>query len=91
MDEMIFSVPAYPLEDVIDPTGAGDSFAGGFMGYLSQAADVSEPSVRRAMVYGSVMASFTVEDFGLRRTLRLTRKEIDARFWEFKHLTHFDV
>jgi len=88
---MIFSVPAYPLEEVHDPTGAGDSFAGGFMGYLAQAGDLSESSLRRAMVYGSVMASFAVEDFGLRRTLRLTREEIDARFREFKSLTHFDV
>ena len=91
MNKIIFSVPAYPLEEVIDPTGAGDSFAGGFMGYLSEASNISEAKVRRAMVYGSVMASFTVEDFGLRRILRLTRDEIDARFSEFKSLTHFDV
>jgi sugar/nucleoside kinase (ribokinase family) len=91
MDNMIFSVPAFPLEEVHDPTGAGDSFAGGFMGYLAQSGDLSESSLRRAMVYGSVMASFTVEDFGLYHTLRLTREEIDARFREFKSLTHFDV
>lgn len=90
-DGLIFSVPAYPLEEVHDPTGAGDSFAGGFMGYLAQAGDLSEPNLRRALVYGSVMASFAVEDFGLYRTLRLTREEIDARFREFKHMTHFDV
>ncbi len=89
--DSIFSVPAYPLEEVHDPTGAGDSFAGGFMGYLASNGDLSEASLRRAMVYGSVMASFTVEDFGLRRTERLTRPEIDARFLEFKKLTHFDV
>jgi len=88
---MTFFVPAYPLEEVHDPTGAGDSFAGGFMGYLAQAGDFSESSLRRAMVYGSVMASFAVEGFGLRRTLSLTRGEIDARFREFKSMTHFDV
>ena len=87
----IFFVPAYPLEEVFDPTGAGDSFAGGFMGHLAQTGDLSERNLRRAMVYGSVMASFAVEDFGLRRTARLTRREIDARFREFKSLTHFDV
>lgn len=87
----IFYVPAYPLEDVHDPTGAGDSFAGGFMGHLARTGDLSERNLRRAMVYGSVMASFAVEDFGLRRTSRLTPQEIEARFSEFKSLTHFDV
>ena len=87
----IFFVPAYPLEEVHDPTGAGDSFAGGFMGHLARTGDLSETNLRRAMVYGSVMASFAVEDFGLRRTLRLTLKEIEARFREFKSLTHFDA
>jgi sugar/nucleoside kinase (ribokinase family) len=87
----IFYVPAYPLEDVHDPTGAGDSFAGGFMGHLARSGDLSEQNLRRAMVYGSVMASFAVEDFGLRRTSRLTHQEIEARFREFKSLTHFDV
>lgn len=87
----IFFVPAYPLEEVHDPTGAGDSFAGGFMGHLARTGDLSETNLRRAMVYGSVMASFTVEDFGLRRTMRLTHEEIEARFGEFKSLTHFDV
>lgn len=87
----IFFVPAYPLEGVRDPTGAGDSFAGGFMGHLARSGDLSETNLRRAMVYGSVMASFAVEDFGLRRTMRLAQEEIEARFREFKSLTHFDV
>ncbi|HLY63621.1 MAG TPA: PfkB family carbohydrate kinase [Terriglobia bacterium] len=91
MNDLMFSVPAYPLEEVHDPTGAGDSFAGGFVGYLGRAAEFSETHLRRAMVYGSVMASFTVEDFGLKRILRLTPGEIDTRFREFKTLTHFDV
>lgn len=90
-DNSIFAVPAYPLEEVQDPTGAGDSFAGGFMGYLARTGDLSEANLRRAMVYGSVMASFAVEDFGLRRALRLTLPEIETRFREFKSLTHFDV
>jgi sugar/nucleoside kinase (ribokinase family) len=89
--DSIFYVPAYPLEDVHDPTGAGDSFAGGFMGHLARSGDLSEKNLRRAMVYGSVMASFAVEDFGLRRTARLTQQEIEARFQEFKSLTHFDA
>ncbi len=91
MNDLMFSVPAYPLEEVHDPTGAGDSFAGGFMGYLARGGDLSESHLRRAMVYGSVMASFAVEDFGLKRTLSLTPEEIETRFLEFKKLTHFDV
>jgi sugar/nucleoside kinase (ribokinase family) len=86
-----FFVPAYPLEEVHDPTGAGDTFAGGFMGHLARTGDLSETNLRRAMVYGSVMASFAVEDFGLRRTMRLTQEEIESRYREFKSLTHFDV
>jgi sugar/nucleoside kinase (ribokinase family) len=89
--DSIFSVPAYPLEDVHDPTGAGDSFAGGFMGHLARSGDLTEQNLRRAMVYGSVMASFAVEEFGLQRTARLTTGEIEARYREFKSLTHFDV
>jgi len=87
----IFSAPAYPLDVVRDPTGAGDTFAGGFMGHLARSGDVSEPNLRRAVIYGSVMASFAVEDFGLGRLLRLKPQEIEARFREFKNLTHFDV
>jgi sugar/nucleoside kinase (ribokinase family) len=90
-DGNIFSAPAYPLEEVRDPTGAGDTFAGGFMGYLAQRGELSEANLRRAAVYGSVMASFAVEDFGLTRLLRLTRAEIERRFHEFKNLTHFEV
>lgn len=89
--DSVFSVPAYPLEEVHDPTGAGDSFAGGFMGHLARSGDLTEQNLRRAMVYGSVMASFAVEEFGLERTARLTTSEIEARYREFKDLTHFDV
>ena len=90
-DTTIFFAPGYPLEQVYDPTGAGDTFAGGFMGYLARSADLSDAGLRRALVYGSVMASFAVEEFGLSRLLRLQRQEIEARFQEFKCMTHFDV
>jgi sugar/nucleoside kinase (ribokinase family) len=91
MDDCIFFSPGYPLEQVHDPTGAGDSFAGGFMGYLARSGDDSEANLRRALVYGSVMASFAVEEFGLRRLLRLQPAEIEGRLAEFKSMTHFDV
>jgi sugar/nucleoside kinase (ribokinase family) len=87
----IFSAPAFPLDDVHDPTGAGDTFAGGFMGHLAKAGDLSDANLRRAVIYGSVMASYAVEEFGLSRLLRLTPKEIEARYREFKNLTHFDA
>jgi sugar/nucleoside kinase (ribokinase family) len=87
----VFSAPAYPLDEVRDPTGAGDAFAGGFMGHLARSGDVSEANLRRAVIYGSVMASFAVMDFGLSRLLPLEPQEIEARFREFKNLTHFDV
>jgi len=85
-----FSAPAYPLEDVFDPTGAGDTFAGGFMGYLANTLDFSEPVMRRAIVMGSVMASFAVEDFSLNRIRELDYGEIEARYREFKTLSHFE-
>ena len=84
-----FAAPAYPLEEVFDPTGAGDTFAGGFMGYLASTGDLSEKSVRRAIVYGSVMASFTVEDFSLNRLKALRHEEIADRYAMFKALTDF--
>jgi sugar/nucleoside kinase (ribokinase family) len=87
----IFSAPAYPLDVVCDPTGAGDAFAGGFMGHLAGTADLTDVNLRRAVVFGSVMASFAVEEFGPGRLLRLTRQEIDTRYREFKTLTHFDA
>ncbi len=86
----VFSAPAYPLEAVFDPTGAGDTFAGGFMGYLSNIRDFSEPGMRKAIVMGSVMASFDVEDFSLNRIRSLEFKEIEARYREFKRLSHFE-
>jgi sugar/nucleoside kinase (ribokinase family) len=86
----VFSAPAFPLEDVFDPTGAGDTFAGGFMGYITSTKDFTESVVRRATVMGSVMASFNVEDFSLNRIRELDYKEIEGRYREFKALSHFD-
>ena len=84
-----FSSPAYPLEDISDPTGAGDTFAGGFMGYLASSDDLSEANIRRAIVYGTVLASFNVEGFSLSRQRTLTRAEIEARFNQMRAMTQF--
>jgi len=85
----VFAAPAYPLEEVFDPTGAGDTFAGGFMGYLANTGDQSEDAIRQALVMGTVMASFNVEDFSLERLKRLQYSEIEERYRSFKTLTHF--
>jgi sugar/nucleoside kinase (ribokinase family) len=85
-----FAIPAYPLESVFDPTGAGDTFAGGFMGYLSSQEKLDEAAMRRAMIFGSVMASFNVEEFGTARVQRLTHAEINDRFRAFKQMTNFE-
>jgi len=87
----IFCVPAFPLEEPHDPTGAGDSFAGGFMGYLASAGNKSDAFLRRAMVYGSVLGSFAVEQFGLDRLLKLKKAEIHARARHFAKLTQFKL
>ena len=87
----VFCVPAFPLEEPHDPTGAGDSFAGGFMGYLAGIKDKSDASLRRAMVYGSVLGSFAVEKFGLDRLRHLKRREIHARARHFAKLTQFKL
>jgi sugar/nucleoside kinase (ribokinase family) len=91
-EEGYFSIPSYPLETVVDPTGAGDSFAGGFLGYLDARAGepITDDLLRCAVVYGSVLASFNVEAFGSERMQRLTHTEINARFAEFKRMTHFE-
>jgi sugar/nucleoside kinase (ribokinase family) len=85
-----FRAPALPLEEVVDPTGAGDSFAGGFFGYLASQSALTPSVFRRAMFYGSVMGSFACERFGTERLQALTRKEIDDRFLLFRELTHLD-
>lgn len=90
-EHSVFAAPAYPLEEVFDPTGAGDTFAGGFMGYLASTRNLDENNIRRAIVYGSVMASFTVEDFSLNRLKRLDHDDITQRFKRFKLLTDFNL
>ena len=85
-----FAAPAMPLESVFDPTGAGDTFAGGFVGYLASCPEVSDEALARAIIAGSTLASFAVEDFGVDRLLRLTQEEVRVRFVEFKRLTHFE-
>jgi sugar/nucleoside kinase (ribokinase family) len=87
----VFCVPAFPLEEPHDPTGAGDSFAGGFMGYLASEGSTSDAALRRAMVYGSVLGSFAVERFGLDRLLALKKPEIHARARHFAKLTQFKL
>jgi sugar/nucleoside kinase (ribokinase family) len=90
-DDWVFCVPSYPLDEVHDPTGAGDSFAGGFMGYLASVKRVNPESLRLAMVYGSVLGSFAVERFGLARLLSLKRNEITNRVRHFHRLTSFKL
>ncbi|HWP66315.1 MAG TPA: PfkB family carbohydrate kinase [Candidatus Limnocylindria bacterium] len=88
--DSVFAVPAFPLEQVFDPTGAGDTFAGGLVGYLAANGERSERALRRAIVYGSVLASFVVEDFGGRRMRKLTRDDVERRYRQFVALTEFN-
>lgn len=89
--EQVFFAPALPLEDVFDPTGAGDSFAGGFIGYLAETKDISFDNMKRAIIFGSAMASFTVEKFGVERLVGLTQDQVDERVQEFIDLVQFDI
>jgi sugar/nucleoside kinase (ribokinase family) len=89
--EEVFFAPALPLEDVYDPTGAGDSFAGGFIGYLAKTKDVSFDNMKRAIIFGSALASFTVEKFGTERLIGLTQTDLDERIQEFIDLVQFDI
>src|SRR5581483_8659260 len=90
--EGFFAVPGYLLEDVRDPTGAGDSFAGGFLGYLDmQGTDPTEDALRRALAYGTVLASFNVEQFGVERLRNLTEEEISERYGALRAMTHFEL
>ena len=90
--EGVFALPAFPLEEVLDPTGAGDSFAGGFLGYVAArgAEDLSDDLLRRAMAYGTAMASFNVQEFGTERVQRLTAEEVAARVGELQRITTFE-
>jgi sugar/nucleoside kinase (ribokinase family) len=89
--EQVFFAPALPLEDVFDPTGAGDSFAGGFIGYLAETKDISFENMKRAIIFGSAMASFCVEKFGTERLIDLTQEQVDERVQEFIDLVQFDI
>lgn len=89
-EEGFFAAPAMPLENVFDPTGAGDTFGGGFLGYLASCGELTDRHIVRAIIYGSTLASFAVEDFSLDRLLRLQPDEVHSRFLEFKRLTHFE-
>ena len=87
----MFFAPALPLEDVFDPTGAGDCFAGGFIGYLEKTKDISFENMKRAVIHGSVMASFCVEKFGTERIKELTHQDVENRLQEFIDLVQFDI
>jgi sugar/nucleoside kinase (ribokinase family) len=89
--EEVFFAPALPLEEVFDPTGAGDTFAGGFIGYLAKTRDISFENMKRAIILGSAMASFCVEKFGIERIKELTQDELDDRVQEFIDLVQFDI
>jgi sugar/nucleoside kinase (ribokinase family) len=90
-NEEVFFAPALPMEEVFDPTGAGDSFAGGFIGYLAKTNDISFENMKRAVIYGSVMASFCVEKFGTQKLTEIAQKDVDARLNEFVKLVKFDA
>ena len=90
-EDRIFFAPALPLEDIFDPTGAGDSFAGGFAGYLAETENISFGNLKNAVIHGSNLASFCVERFGTERLLDLKQKEIDSRLEQFSELTQFDI
>jgi sugar/nucleoside kinase (ribokinase family) len=90
VNDIIFSAPAFPLEQVFDPTGAGDTFAGGLMGWIAKTNDLSEKNLKLAVIYGSAMASLAVEKFSLDGIRNLTQDKIMNRFNEFKRLTHFE-
>jgi sugar/nucleoside kinase (ribokinase family) len=89
--EQVFFAPALPLEEVFDPTGAGDSFAGGFIGYLAKTGDISFENMKRAIIHASAMASFTVEKFGTERLMNLSKKDVEDRVQEFIDLVQFDI
>ena len=90
-DENVFYAPALPLEEVFDPTGAGDTFAGGFAGYIAKTEDISFENMKNAIIYGSNLASFCVEKFGTERMENLTRDEVYKRLQQFKNLTQFEI
>jgi sugar/nucleoside kinase (ribokinase family) len=90
-EDRIFSAPALPLADVFDPTGAGDTFAGGFIGYLAKVGTINFNNMKNALIYGSALASFCVEKFGTEKIKNLTEKEIASRIQEFVSLSAFEI
>jgi sugar/nucleoside kinase (ribokinase family) len=90
-EERVFFAPALPLEEVFDPTGAGDTFAGGFIGHIARTRDISYDNMKTAIIVGSAMASFTVEKFGTQRLREITKEDIDGRIQEFVQLVNFDI
>ena len=90
-EDRVFFAPALPLEDIIDPTGAGDTFAGGFVGFLARTQDHSFNNLKRAIIVGSALASFCCEKFGIQRLLEIKREDIDRRVQQFVDLVDFDI
>jgi sugar/nucleoside kinase (ribokinase family) len=90
-NDQVFFAPALPLEDVFDPTGAGDTFAGGFIGHIARTKDISFDNMKTGIIVGSAMASFSVEKFGPQRLKEITRADIDARIQQFVDLVNFDI
>jgi len=90
-DDNVFFAPALPLEEVFDPTGAGDTFAGGFAGYLAQTNNISFENMKNAVIYGSTLASFCVEKFGTERMQHVSKNDVEKRLLQFKALTQFDI
>ena len=89
MDNDIFPAAAYPMEEIVDPTGAGDAFAGGFIGYLAQQNNLVERTFKEAVVYGNVMGAFAVEDFGVKRLLAITKEDIQKRYERYRKTVEF--
>ena len=90
-ENFFFSAPAYPLEDIHDPTGAGDCFAGAFAGYIAKIGRIDHETLRKAVIYGSVIASYNVESFSLRRLQTLTQQDIADRYEVFRQMSHFEI
>jgi sugar/nucleoside kinase (ribokinase family) len=88
-DDGFFALPAYPLEKVVDPTGAGDSFAGGFLGHIAHRNKTDFATMKEAVIYGNVMGSFAVEDFGVKRLLGITKDDVEERYRKYRNLVQF--
>ena len=87
--DTIFPAPAYPMEEIMDPTGAGDSFAGGFIGYIAKQNDTNTNTMKEAMIYGNVMGAFAVEDFGVRKLLAINKEDVQQRYQMYSNIVKF--